>query len=176
MLNYATWPPLGEVTKRSRNQGVSNSEASQKWAARSSLNGRSVDLGSDDTAIAAAPKSSQFTGVSFQTRRQKWEACIYLNGCRLYLGLHATELAAAQAYDRCARDYADKKLNFPTDAERAAGRGEISIYLYFVHVNAIEISTISSCVPFFKFPMVAASPPSPPHQARSAPLALYTRA
>ena len=159
MLNYATWPPLGEVTKRPRNQGVSNSKASQKWAARSHLNGRSVDLGSDDTATAAVLKSSLFNGVSFHIRRQKWEAYILLNGCRLYLGYHATELAAAQAYDRCARDYADKKLNFPTDAERAAGRGEISIYLCFVHVNAIEISTISSCVPFFEFPTVAASPP-----------------
>ena len=62
--------------------------------------------------LGDARKSSKYRGVSWEKQNQKWKAYIYLDGKFFTLGLHATELAAAQAYDKEARKYAGKQLNF----------------------------------------------------------------
>ena len=59
-------------------------------------------------------------------------ASIYLNGKNFNLGRHATELAAAQAYDKEARKYAGKPLNFPIDSEEAARRGAQCLLLRYL--------------------------------------------
>lgn len=76
------------------------------------------------SATGQLKAGSEHAGVTFDKDKRRWRARGSLKRKNIFLGLHTTELAAALAYDAWAQDKEGKALNYPTDAQKAVGRGD----------------------------------------------------